>query len=663
MNKKTLLLVDDDPLNLEQLKQSLSPYYALRFAKTGEEALLDAKRHCPDLILLGVGLPDMSSIEVCKRFKSEALINAVPVLFVSGKDDIASQLDGFDAGAADYVLKPIVPELLKRRIELQLNLLDLREKESVAKAHRQFTANLSHEIRTPLNAILGFSRLLSDTRLDIEQQDYLSNIAESSQRLLSMLNDTLDLAQLDSGQLALNSDVFSIGQLIDSVLDIMQLEAHNKGLHLNASLPRSQLAPCLQGDPLRLRQILFNVLGNAIKFTHEGSVRLTVEPVESAREGYQRLLITVSDTGVGIPEDRLTHIFERFNQADNSDARRYGGSGLGLAITKELLDLMDGRIQVSSQVDSGTTVVLELELPVSDATELLPSRADDSNDLYGIKLLVVDDSAINVKVISRMLSKLGAEVHSAEDGQQALNWLQNSGSDPDLVLMDLQMPVLDGFETCLAIRADKATAGLPVLAMTAASGDDYKTRAFSVGMNDYLTKPFEIEQLTDVIRVEVKRYRGTLPLRPVDGAGNGAGRSGISDAGQRNMQAEIDLMSVSGLNTEKARRLFKLHPARFNQLLGVYINSFDLVKKSFARELSNGGQILRSQLRALQSTANVLGADSIVEIAGNAIESLDAKDQRHDLQNHLAQLQQAMNAMQDDFLARAGAAHGIAQAH
>ena len=368
--------------------------------------------------------------------------------------------------------------------------------EKSAHAKDLFLANMSHEIRTPMNAIVGMSKQLQKTNLNQQQQSFLDIIGTAADHLLVIINDILDFSKLDAGKVSLEEIGFNMHELVHNTSRVLKLKAEEKGLIFALSVD-DNIAPALKGDPYRINQILMNLLSNSIKFTNRGSVTLTCE-LKNDLPDRQQLEIMISDTGKGMDESYLKNLFNKFSQEDESIARSYGGTGLGMSIVKQLVELMNGTISVDSKKGEGTKVGITLSFP--KCTECALTKKDnsqiDSQVLSNKKILLVEDNEMNRVVAETILNQYGAIIHEAVNGADAVEALRNNQFD--IVLMDIQMPVMDGLEATHTIREEIRSA-IPIIALTANAVKGEMEKCIQAGMNDYLSKPFEEEDLIRLI--------------------------------------------------------------------------------------------------------------------------------------------------------------------
>ena len=507
--------------------------------------------------------------------------------------------------------------------------------ESANAAKSEFLAHMSHEIRTPMNAVLGLAQVLEREPLPAHQRDMVARIRTAGQSLLAILNDVLDLSKIEAGQLRLEPRPFDLASLLANLDSLMGQVARAKGLTLHLVAPTTPLGP-LMGDGLRLEQVLFNLTGNAIKFTEQGEVTVTVNLTAETDQGVC-LRFDVSDTGIGIAPEAIGRLFAPFTQADGGIGRRFGGTGLGLSICKRLVELMGGEIGVHSEAGRGSTFwfTLPLQRASADAIEALrtpPSVVASGPRLVGAQVLVVDDSAMNRDLVERALRLEGATATLAADGQQAVQILRTRPQGFDAVLMDVQMPVMDGLCATRLIREELGLLTLPIIAFTAGVRDDQQAAARAAGANDVLPKPMDLDQMAIVLATWIHPSPSATTTPAPVGAPT---------------EMDDEFPDIPGIDRKRAAQRLGDDREMFLDLLKMFVAEYTDAVAQTRDDLAAGDRVKAARrMHTLRSSAGFLCALDLMDAAGDLEDAIDAGDDSIEPALHAlgAQLQDLLEA-------------------
>jgi len=528
LSASRVLLVEDDPRMPDILAALLrADLVTLETAVNAPAALALAGAQTFDLILLDLGLPQTDGFSLLQQLKDDPRLQDIPVIVLTAYNSTTDKLRGFELGAVDYVTKPYEAAELRARVRSALRTKQLQDQltqsnrellaarvaaETAARAKADFLAHMSHEIRTPMNGVISMASLLLETALTSDQRSCVETIHNSGEVLLTLINDILDISKIESGKVELERRALDLRSAIEETLDLLAAKAAEKQLDLAYQFEDGVPTQVL-GDVTRLRQVLVNLIGNAIKFTEKGEVVVEVKPLAPPPTGDQpwHLQFSVRDTGIGIPADRLSRLFHSFSQADVATTRKYGGTGLGLSISKRLVEIMEGKMWVESVAQQGSTFHFTLSFAAApDAGQ--PKLDERRPQLADLRLLIVDDNATNCRILSLQTGKWGMLPRTSQTANQALEWLR-AGEKFDLAILDMQMPGMDGLMLANEIRRLPGLTQLPLVLLTSmgvrTDAPEFSAAAFA----SCLTKPLKPAQLHEVLTRVVSGPRAAAPRK------------------------------------------------------------------------------------------------------------------------------------------------------
>jgi signal transduction histidine kinase len=533
--QKKIIVVDDMPDNLSALRNILKEIYMVYPCPSASKMFEVLEHVQPDLILLDVEMPAMNGYEAIKKLKSVEKYCEIPVIFLTSMSDEQSEIEGLELGAVDYIRKPFVTPLLLRRIKTHLaimeqqaeikRLLDLKTEEvklreaaelnaeNASRAKGEFLSHMSHEIRSPLNAVIGMINIANEEK-DIDGvKVYLGKADNAAKHVLGVINDILDMSNIEANKLELSDSEFDFGKMMTNIVDVTSIRAQEKHIqvvvNMNPNIPTFVIS-----DELRLAQVITNLMTNAIKFTPEnGKVQLNAEKLEE-KDDEVTLRIEVADSGIGISPEQQSKLFSAYNQADRTIAKQFGGTGLGLAISKRIIELMQGKIWIESELGKGAKFIFTLKMKKgtqganNDITANAPASGIKATDLHlqSYTILVAEDMDFNREVLSKFLEKTGVTIDFAENGKEAVEKFKVNYEKYSLIFMDVNMPEMDGDEATKIIRAlgYKKAKEIPIVAMTADVFKEDVEKCLAVGMNDHISKPI----VPKIIYTKLKQHLG-----------------------------------------------------------------------------------------------------------------------------------------------------------
>jgi len=527
--RKKIVVVDDNPENLDSIKNILQDIYMVYPSPSAEDMFELLEHVKPELIILDVRMPGMNGYDAIEKLKSSDKFREIPVIFLTSMDDTQSEMKGLQLGAVDYIHKPFVTPLLLQRIKIQLSIVEhqweivdllevktqevkLREMaeqaaQEASHAKTNFLSRMSHEIRSPLNAVIGMINIATDEN-DIDSiKLYIGKADNAAKHVLGVINDILDMSKIEADKLDLSNGEFDFGKMMANIVDVTGIRAREKHqqivVNMNPNIPSFVIS-----DELRLSQVITNLMTNAIKFTPEnGKVTLSAEKLEE-KDGDITIKIEVADSGIGISPEQQEKLFQAYNQADSSITSKFGGTGLGLVITKRIIELMRGAIWIESELGKGAKFIFTIKAKKGNENKISAESDKNEFDFKNYSILIAEDIEFSRLILAKYLEKTGIAIDFVNNGKEAVSTFKENPDKYNLILMDINMPEMNGIDATRLIRAFESElkdAGnshkeTTIIAMTANVFKEDIEKFLAAGMNDHVAKPIVPKKICEKLK-------------------------------------------------------------------------------------------------------------------------------------------------------------------